>query len=31
VPFFIVFPSKGKVLGLKYKIDIVSFEKANLK
>lgn len=31
VPFFIVFPSKGKVLGLKYKIDIVGFEKANLK
>ena len=30
VPFFIVFPSKGKVLGLKYKIDIVDFEKANL-
>ncbi len=31
VPFFIVFPSKGKVLGLKYEIDIVGFEKANLK
>lgn len=31
VPFFIVFPSKGKVLGLKYKIDIVGFDKVNLK
>jgi len=30
LPFFIVFPSKGKVLGLKYKIDIVGFEKADL-
>ncbi|MGH7800465.1 MAG: hypothetical protein ACREOW_07520, partial [Thermodesulfobacteriota bacterium] len=29
VAFFIVFPSKGKVLGLKYKIDIVGFEKVN--
>lgn len=30
VPFFIVFPSKSRVLGLKYNIGIVGFEKASL-
>jgi hypothetical protein len=31
VPFFIVYPSETRVLGLKYNIRIVGFEKWNLK
>jgi len=27
VPFFIVFPSKSRILGLKYKVEFEGFEK----
>ena len=30
VPFFAVFPSKGRILGLKYSIEIEDFEKTSL-
>ncbi|HSE83687.1 MAG TPA: zinc-ribbon domain-containing protein [Thermodesulfobacteriota bacterium] len=31
VPFFTVFPAESKVLGLKYEVDIMDFEKVELK
>jgi len=29
VPFFTIFPSESKILGLKYKIDVTGFEKSD--